>query len=117
MAGHGWWRRTRRAARRTPAPAVVSQPTSTDRAPAGAPLARLTTPQLCALWRKSWAGLRMAPTPRARAEVVSARAALLDELERREPQAMADWLTAGAVEPDGPSGYLLHQAARASDRR
>jgi hypothetical protein len=70
-------------------------------------LAALTTPQLCALWRKSRAGLHAAPTPASRAEVVSARGVLLDELERREPQAMAEWLESGALEPDGPSTYLV----------
>ena len=71
------------------------------------PLSRLTMPQLCALWRKSRAGLRGASTPDARARVVNAREALLDELERREPQAMDDWLTTGGLDPEGPSGYLV----------
>jgi hypothetical protein len=70
-------------------------------------LRSLSTAQLCALWRKSSAGLRAAPTPAARAEVVAARGVLLDELERREPEAMAEWLEAGAVEPEGPSVYLV----------
>ena len=34
----------------------------------------------------------------------------LDELERREPEAMVEWLGAGAVEPEGPSDYLVRQA-------
>jgi hypothetical protein len=67
----------------------------------------LTTPQLCALWRKSHSGLHSAPTPPDRLAVVAARAALLDELERREPEAMAEWLRSGAVEPAGPSAYLV----------
>jgi hypothetical protein len=70
-------------------------------------LRSLSTAQLCALWRKSSAGLRAAQTPAARAEVVAARGVLLDELERREPEAMAEWLEAGAVEPEGPSVYLV----------
>ncbi len=73
-------------------------------------LTRLTMPQLCALWRKSRAALRGATTPHARAEVVTAREALLDELERREPQTMADWLQTGAVEPEGPPTYLVREA-------
>ena len=72
-------------------------------------LTGLTTPQLCALWRKSSAGLRAAPTVAARAHVVAARGVLLDELERREPEAMAEWLESGGLEPDGPSDYLLRQ--------
>lgn len=67
----------------------------------------LTTAQLCALWRKSSAGLRGAHTPAARASVVSARGVLLDELERREPEVMLAWLESGALEPGGPSAYLV----------
>jgi hypothetical protein len=70
-------------------------------------LSSLTTSELCALWRKSSAGLRAAPTTAARLEVVAARAELLDELERREPEAMAEWIAAGALEPEGPSVYLV----------
>jgi hypothetical protein len=72
-----------------------------------APVARLTTAQLCALWRKSLAGLLAAGTPAEHAEVVAARGVLLDELERREPQAMAEWLNGGAREPEGPPAYLV----------
>src|SRR4051812_36033796 len=67
-----------------------------------APVARLSTSQLCALWRKSLAGLLAAGTPDERAEVVAARGVLLEELERREPQAMVEWLAGGAQEPEGP---------------
>lgn len=67
-------------------------------------------PQLCALWRKSRSGLRGASTPDEHVQVVSARGALLEELERREPQAMDDWLTGGAVDPEGPSVYLVRGA-------
>ena len=71
------------------------------------PLAGLTTPQLCALWRKSQAGLHAAPTAADRARVAAARGVLLEELERREPEVMADWLQSGAREPEGPSAYLV----------
>jgi hypothetical protein len=71
------------------------------------PLAELTTPQLCALWRKSHAGLYAAPTAADRARVAAARGILLDELEHREPDVMADWLQSGAREPEGPSAYLV----------
>jgi hypothetical protein len=71
------------------------------------PLAGLTTAQLCSLWRKSRAGLHAAPTPADRARVAAARGILLDELVRREPEVMADWLQSGAREPEGPSAYLV----------
>ena len=67
----------------------------------------LSTAQLCALWRKSSAGLQAAQSPAEVASVVEARGVLLDELERREPEAMRAWLAAGAVEPEGPPVYLV----------
>jgi hypothetical protein len=112
-----WLRRARLWAslRRTPreaAPLPVTQAPELLGCVAEPPpsLAALTTPQLCALWRKSRAGLRAAPTPAARAEVVHARGVILDELERREPHAMAEWLESGALEPDGPSAYLVRSS-------
>jgi hypothetical protein len=103
----GWFRRVRlRTLGRTPrgaaALALTRAPVERRR-----PLAGLTTAQLCSLWRKSLAGLHAAPTPADRARVAAARGILLDELERREPEVMADWLTSGAREPEGPSAYLV----------
>ena len=109
----GWLRRVRlwtlrRPPRRAGALALAAPPDrarrSGDRRP---PLAGLTTAQLCALWRKSRAGLHAAPTAAERARVAAARGILLEELERREPEVMADWLQSGAREPEGPSAYLV----------
>ena len=95
----GWLTRLRPRARRR---------TSRCAAPLPAELfARLSTPELCALWRKSRAGLHATSTAAARARVAAARGLLLDELERRDPEAMAEWLQSGALEPDGPSAYLV----------
>ncbi|QIG44722.1 hypothetical protein G5V58_19775 [Nocardioides anomalus] len=71
------------------------------------PFDRLSTPQLCALWRKSAAALAGARTPASKARVAGLRAALLDELEGREPEAMAAWLADPTGEPLGPSAYLV----------
>ncbi len=109
----GWLRRVRLwTLRRTPrgaaTVAVAWPPDGAGRAvERRRPLAGLTTPQLCALWRKSRAGLHAAPTPAARARVAATRGVLLDELERREPEVMADWLQSGAREPEGPPAYLV----------
>jgi hypothetical protein len=108
----GWLRRARlltlRRSPRAAALSVASPPDGlgevADRRP---PLAGLTMSQLCGLWRKSRAGLHAAPTPAARARVAEARGLLLEELERREPEVMADWLQSGGREPDGPSAYLV----------
>jgi hypothetical protein len=98
----GLVRRARRwASRRTPAGRLAAA------AVLSRPLERLTTAELCALWRKSRAGLKAAPTPAARARVAAARGVLLDELEAREPEVMAEWLRSGALEPEGPSAYLV----------
>ena len=100
-----WFRRKRCSPPLRPDSMTTSPPSR----PAAAPWspASLPTPELCALWRKSSAGLRAATTSAARVAVVRARAALLDELERREPEAMAQWLATGAREPEGPSVYLV----------
>jgi hypothetical protein len=108
----GWLRRVRlwtlRRTSRGAATLAVARPLDgAGRAAERRPLAGLTTPQLCALWRKSLAGLHAAPTPAARARVAATRGVLLDELERREPEVMADWLQSGAREPEGPSAYLV----------
>jgi hypothetical protein len=109
----GWLRRVRPwTSRRTPRRAaglVVAWPPDGPgkAAERRRPLARLTTPQLCALWRKSRSGLHAAPTPADRLRVAAARGVLLEELERREPEVMADWLQSGAREPEGPSAYLV----------
>ena len=104
----GWFRRVvrRRPPARAGAPAV---PTAgvLDRVADRPALTTLTTPQLCALWRKSRSALTGAAAPAAPAAVVDARGVLLDELERREPHAMAEWLRSGAGEPEGPSIYLV----------
>lgn len=104
----GWFRRVRlRTLRRTspgPAQGAVALARRPDRL---RPLAELTTAQLCSLWRKSRSGLHAAPTPAERARVAAARGMLLEELERREPEVMADWLQSGAREPEGPSAYLV----------
>ncbi len=102
----GWFRRVRpRALRRTPSEvaALALAPAPECRRP----LAGLTTAQLCSLWRKSRSGLHAAPTPADRARIAAARGVLLDELEHREPEVMADWLQSGAQEPEGPSAYLV----------
>jgi hypothetical protein len=109
----GWLRRVRlltlrRGPRGAETLALGRVPVGAGRASAPRrPLAGLTTPQLCALWRKSRAGLHAAPTPAERARVAAARGVLLDELEHREPEVMADWLQSGAREPEGPSAYLV----------
>lgn len=86
--------------------------------PEASPLAELTLTQVSALWRKSRAGLASASTPEQQLAVVSARAVLLAELERRDPRAMAAWLaTGGTAEPDGPAAYSLGAAWHGTGER
>ena len=99
---------SRRTPRGAATPAVARPPDRSGRATERRrPLAGLTTAQLCALWRKSRAGLHAAPTPADRARVAATRGVLLEELEHREPEVMAHWLESGAREPEGPSAYLV----------
>lgn len=75
------------------------------------PLTTLDQTQVSSLWRKSRSGLTSAATSEEFLAVVTARGALLDDLERRDPQAYAAWLAAGGEgEPDGPPSYLLGAA-------
>lgn len=80
--------------------------------PASGVLRDLDPAQLCALWRKSAAGLSGASSIEQHLAVVDARVALLAELERRDPAPMAAWLAVGGSdEPAGPTAYLVDPGA------
>lgn len=81
-----------------------------DRAPDWSPT--LTVPthlsdhDLCLAWESSSRALRGCTTPSARLEVVRVRQACLDELERRQPEAVRAWVLAGADPDSSPARYL-----------
>ncbi|WP_147331979.1 hypothetical protein [Geodermatophilus marinus] len=70
--------------------------------PADEVLRTLPTAQLVAVWAAAGAVLDRRSSPRDRARAVRRRAAVLDELTRRDPEGVAAWLRAGG-DPPGPA--------------
>lgn len=66
----------------------------------------LNTSELCRLWRVTFWMVRDVRSPARTVAVVDLRQAVLDELERRRPDAVRCWLTSGRGEADGPARYL-----------
>jgi hypothetical protein len=69
-------------------------------------LVRLTSSQLCQVWRSSHRHLQAAASPVETIACVQLRQMLLDELERRHPEAVAAWLTLDADAAAGPERFL-----------
>jgi hypothetical protein len=69
-------------------------------------LARLTSSQLCQVWRSSHRHLQAAASPVETIACVQLRQMLLEELERRHPEAVAAWLTLDADAAAGPERFL-----------
>ncbi|QNN51868.1 hypothetical protein [Nocardioides mesophilus] len=63
---------------------------------------------LCLAWQSSFLALKRCTTPEARLRVVAERQACLDELERRDPEALHAWLDDGARAASTPNKYLSH---------
>ena len=70
-------------------------------------LAGLTTPDLVVLWRKSHASLLSSKTVTSQLAAVMVRAALLQELESRMPNAINDWLTSDDADASGPPAFTF----------
>ncbi|MGY1845404.1 hypothetical protein [Modestobacter sp. SYSU DS0875] len=78
-------------------PAPASRETLPE--PLRHPVDQLTTEQLFAAWSASGERLRRPVSSATRADLAELRAALLDELLRREPETTARWLDQGAPAP------------------
>jgi hypothetical protein len=91
-----------------------------DGSPAGEPespaqpmaLESMSTGDLCLAWRRSYLALPDLPagSEHLAGEITRARAALLDELERRDPAGFTRWLAAGARASSDPARHLLDRA-------
>lgn len=98
-------------ARRVPArprPHVEQDPADRD-----GPLGELDCQQLCLLWRDLLRQLAAQRTAEERAATVARRQACLEELERRNPEAVRAWIGSGAAS-GGPDRFLTGQG-RAGD--
>ncbi|MPQ98199.1 hypothetical protein GB931_09755 [Modestobacter sp. I12A-02628] len=69
------------------------------------PVRSLSTQALGREWVRSAAALDAALEPATRQHVADRRRALLDEMERRNPESVAGWLADGAPEGVDPSSY------------
>lgn len=76
-----------------------------DRTPLEIP-EHMSDADLCLAWESSTVALRGCRSVQARAGIVRARQACLDELERRQPDAMREWLASGDLDAS-PARFLI----------
>jgi hypothetical protein len=72
------------------------------------PLDGLSDLELCTVWRRSYQRLQRAESPAARLVIVERRQDILDELGRRDPDHLAEWLRAGPRAAGDPAKYFRH---------
>jgi hypothetical protein len=95
------------AARQSPPPPAARPPVVAGNVVAGtAPLSRLPVEALGREWLATSAALGAHLEPRTRQEIVARRAAVLDELERRDPVGFARWLAAGPLSASDPARWF-----------
>lgn len=66
----------------------------------------LSTTELCRAWRESFVRLQRAATADRRARIVASRERYLDELRRRDPDGVDEWLGRGPRAASGPDKYM-----------
>lgn len=67
---------------------------------------RMGDVDICLAWCSSYVALQRVRTPESRLRVVEMRALYLDELERRDPNALLAWIASGARAAGDPSRFL-----------
>jgi hypothetical protein len=88
-------------------PVEMEQPTSINLSElAGADVRSMATRELVRDWRRSYVALEQAVDPAAKMALVQARQAFLDELERRNPDGLHEWLESGARAAGDPTKYM-----------
>jgi hypothetical protein len=96
---------------------VARRPTSVSAAElASADVATKDTRTLVRDWRRSFVALEQAVDPVTKAAVVQARQAFLDELERRDPDGLHEWLESGARAAGDPTKFMSRDEARGEPR-
>jgi hypothetical protein len=68
--------------------------------------------ELCLAWRRSHVTVTVADPAGTKLATVSLRAAHLDEIERRDPDAFRAWLASGAVAAGSPHCFLDEEPPR-----
>lgn len=91
-----------------PVTAYADEPldTAPDWSPSLSVPSHLSDHDLCLAWESSGLALRRCTTTSERLELVRVRQACLDELERRQPEALRAWVLAGADPDSSPARYL-----------
>ena len=79
------------------------------------PVPQLSTRALGQEWMRTSAVLAGPLDPAVRAAVVRRREEALDELELRDPEGFARWLTAGPVPDSDPAGYVRRDRTAGTD--
>ena len=100
------------APRRPAASRAVPVPPDSAEEPAPEGLRAMQLNELCILWRATFWDLRDATDPDERLAIAVRRQALLDELVRRDPDAMRAWLESGARASGGLERFLADRARR-----
>ena len=83
-----------------PAPAPITRPAPVIQ------VAALPLDELCLAWRRSYLQLQRAADEPTRQQLIRARQAYLDELERRDGPGFTRWLDSGARPGGNPRRYL-----------
>jgi hypothetical protein len=73
--------------------------------------------ELCWQWRTTFAVLQRTLTPAERLHIVQTRAALLEELGRRDPAGCTRWLGSGARAASDPTRFLTNTHTQRSSRQ
>jgi hypothetical protein len=119
------WRRSK-ATRPAIAPQSPEQPPETGTGTATIAAARVEDPEplrdvpeeprllddyaLCCAWRKSYVVLERPHSPATHLLLVERRQLYLDELERRNPTGLAEWLASGARAAGDPTRFIVRRA-------
>lgn len=92
----------------------ITAPATPASDPDEQPADHLSDLELCIAWRCSYLSLERATSVRERLRIVQHREGILDELERRGPQQLAEWLQTGARAAGDPSRHFRRGPRRTS---
>jgi hypothetical protein len=102
------------AGRPSPGRPTPTRPVEVERSTVSVDVAELASADVTAMdtrelvrdWRRSFVALERAGDPASKAAVVQARQAFLDELERRDPAGLHEWLESGARAAGDPTKFM-----------
>jgi hypothetical protein len=95
-----------RKAKKLPPPEPPPPEPEAPKIPEPVNVTDLSDEALCLAWRRSFTELQSCTTDEQRFAVITARNAYLDELERRAPEAFAQWLESGPRAAGNPARFF-----------